>query len=425
MLTRTSRLDRSVQRQQVRLIRQIIDHLKDPTDLLRLLTQAQRPSSNRIHPRGDRVHRRHRRTHRNPTILGMPQRLRRIPRHRLSRLRDLRRRRRQLLNRRRRLSHRRRLLRRRHRMLLSRSQQLPRRRSDLLTTPTNLLHQDADVADGVVEGVGEQAQLLLGLQQHLRRLGELVVRDGSDGQVTVRGGDEGVGDLRDSHLDGLALTLRLTAHLEHVGRGLLGEPHAEDRRRDDHDSDGHQGRGRRTRKNPGRGHGHAAADREELELPRLEDHTEVRQQDEHEAPAGTGEAPQRVGEEDCREELGKGGRRVPDGGGLDGELVAPGTDREPGRRARGDDDGQDTDGGRDRGHDDLRGELTLQDPQRDRERGHEQVHRSRRVHVTSREVVLHRCSPLPTLSRRRVTWLVRRTPLRRPWVVIDRGRRWL
>ncbi len=96
----------------------------------------------------------------------MPQRLRRIPSHRLSRLRDLRRRRRQLLNRRRRLRHRRRLLRRRHRMLLSRSQQLPRRRSDLLTTPTNLLHQHPQIPHRVVERLGQtDDQVVLGLDE--------------------------------------------------------------------------------------------------------------------------------------------------------------------------------------------------------------------------------------------------------------------
>ena len=51
MLTRTSRLNRRIQRQQVRLISQLINHLQNPTDLLTLLPQPQRPRRNRIHPR--------------------------------------------------------------------------------------------------------------------------------------------------------------------------------------------------------------------------------------------------------------------------------------------------------------------------------------------------------------------------------------
>ena len=96
MLTRTSRLNRRIQRQQIRLIRKLINHLQNPTNLLTLLPQPQRPRRNLIHPRRNLIHRLNRRRHRRPTLLSKPQRLSRKRRHLLSSLRNLSRRRRQL-----------------------------------------------------------------------------------------------------------------------------------------------------------------------------------------------------------------------------------------------------------------------------------------------------------------------------------------
>src|SRR6267142_3857681 len=48
-ITRTRSLDRSIQRQQIRLLRDLIDQLQNLADLLRPLTKRQRPRRHRLH----------------------------------------------------------------------------------------------------------------------------------------------------------------------------------------------------------------------------------------------------------------------------------------------------------------------------------------------------------------------------------------
>ncbi len=113
MLTRPSRLNRRIQRQQIRLISQLINHLQNPTNLLTLLPQPQRPRPQSDPPERNRsiaatdAATATRPCSANPNVSEANAATC------SARLRNLSRRRRQLLNRRRRLRHRRRLLRRR------------------------------------------------------------------------------------------------------------------------------------------------------------------------------------------------------------------------------------------------------------------------------------------------------------------------
>src|SRR4029078_310437 len=125
LLTSTSRLDRRVQRQQIGLIRDVIDQIQQPTNVLHPPCQRQGPLTRRLDI--------------GLGLLEIVTSLRGLRSNLINRVSNRHRRPRQLLSRRRRLRHPSRLLRRRRRQLIRRSRQLRRRRIHLNADQTCLV----------------------------------------------------------------------------------------------------------------------------------------------------------------------------------------------------------------------------------------------------------------------------------------------
>jgi hypothetical protein len=202
VLAGPGRLDGGVEREQVGLVGEVVDHHEDAADLLALLAQRQGPVADRVDPSGDRVHRVDRRGHRDAAVLGVAQRLGGVPRDRLGGVGDLRRGRSQLLDRRGGLGDRGRLLGRARRVLLGRRQQLAGALRELVA---------AARGSGRRAAAGWRCVLLNEADSEAMRdvrLGTLLGGSERDGQVALGGAYERVGQL--AHL-GLELQAVLCA----------------------------------------------------------------------------------------------------------------------------------------------------------------------------------------------------------------------
>ena len=89
VLARTCGLDGGVERQQVGLVGEVVDHLEDAADLLALLAERQGPGRDRVHAVGDLVHRVHGARDGLPALLGVPERLGGVAGDGLGRVGDL------------------------------------------------------------------------------------------------------------------------------------------------------------------------------------------------------------------------------------------------------------------------------------------------------------------------------------------------